>query len=154
MPLVAAEKLSNPLEDETVDYGPMINQAGFDKIVTLLDSAVNDGAQILCGGKRGADESGYYFEPTVVAGCTQAMDIVTKEIFGPVIPIVIGDELAAFSMAKRLQEEGVFANPIVPPAVPPSQAMIRTSYMATHTREHLDQALTALAKVGRELDVI
>ena len=32
--------------------------------------------------------------------------------------------------------------------------MIRTSYMATHTREHLDQALTALAKVGRELDVI
>jgi 7-keto-8-aminopelargonate synthetase-like enzyme len=71
-----------------------------------------------------------------------------------VIPIVIGDEIATFTMAKRLQEEGVFANAIVPPAVPPSQAMIRTSYMATHTRDHLDQALTALAKVGRELDVI
>ncbi len=72
----------------------------------------------------------------------------------PVIPIVVGDDITTFSMAKRLQEEGVFVNPIVTPAVPPGQAMIRTSYMATHTREHLDQALAALAKVGRELDVI
>jgi 8-amino-7-oxononanoate synthase len=72
----------------------------------------------------------------------------------PVIPIVIGDEVTTFTMAKRLQEEGVFANAIVPPAVPQSEAMIRTSYMATHTREHLDQALASLAKVGRELDVI
>jgi len=78
----------------------------------------------------------------------------TGDSDSPVIPIMIGDELATFTMAKRLQEEGVFANPVVPPAVPPSQAMIRTSYMATHTRDHLDQALTALAKIGRELDVI
>jgi 7-keto-8-aminopelargonate synthetase-like enzyme len=78
----------------------------------------------------------------------------TGDSDSPVIPIMIGDELATFTMAKRLQDEGVFANPVVPPAVPPSQAMIRTSYMATHTRDHLDQALTALAKIGRELDVI
>jgi 7-keto-8-aminopelargonate synthetase-like enzyme len=84
----------------------------------------------------------------------QNLGFDTGDSDSPVIPIVIGDELATFSMAKRLQEEGVFANAIVPPAVPPSQAMIRTSYMATHTRDHLDQALTALAKVGRELDVI
>jgi 8-amino-7-oxononanoate synthase len=72
----------------------------------------------------------------------------------PVIPIVVGDEVTTFTMVKRLQEEGIFVNAIVPPAVPPSEAMIRTSFMATHTRDHLDQALTALAKVGRELDVI
>ena len=48
----------------------------------------------------------------------------------------------------------MFANPIMTPAVPPGQAMIRTSYMATHKREHLDESLAALAKVGRELDVI
>jgi len=48
----------------------------------------------------------------------------------------------------------VFVNPVVNPAVPSGQAMIRTSYMATHKREHLDAALSALAKVGRELDVI
>ena len=39
-------------------------------------------------------------------------------------------------------------------AVPPDRAMIRTSYMATHTRDHLDRALEAIAKVGRELGVI
>ena len=72
----------------------------------------------------------------------------------PVIPILVGDDMTTFVMARRLQEEGVFANPIVAPAVPPGQAMIRTSYMATHKREHLEQALTALAKVGRELNVI
>jgi 8-amino-7-oxononanoate synthase len=48
----------------------------------------------------------------------------------------------------------VFVNPVITPAVPPGQAMIRTSYMATHTREHLDKALAALAKVGREAGVI
>jgi len=72
----------------------------------------------------------------------------------PVIPILVGDDFTTFTMAKRLQEEGVFANAIVPPAVPPGQALIRTSFMATHAREHLDQALAALAKVGRELGVI
>ncbi len=72
----------------------------------------------------------------------------------PIIPILVGDDMTTFVMARRLQEEGVFANPIVAPAVPPGQAMIRTSYMATHKREHLEQALTALAKVGRELHVI
>ena len=63
------------------------------KIVGLLDSAVKDGAEILCGGKRGGDTGGYFFEPTVVGNCRQDMDIVQKEIFGPVIPIVIYDEL-------------------------------------------------------------
>ncbi len=72
----------------------------------------------------------------------------------PVIPLVVGEDLTTFMMAKRLGEEGVFANPIVAPAVPDGQALIRTSYMATHKREHLERALTALAKVGRELGVI
>ena len=58
------------------------------------------------------------------------------------------------AMAKRLQEEGVFVNAVLTPAVPPGQGMIRTSYMATHKREHLDQALGAIARVGRELSVI
>jgi 8-amino-7-oxononanoate synthase len=72
----------------------------------------------------------------------------------PVIPMVVGDDLTAFTMCSRLQDEGVFVNPIITPAVPPGQAMIRTSYMATHRREHLDQALEALARVGKELGVI
>ena len=57
-------------------------------------------------------------------------------------------------MAKRLQEEGVFVNPVMTPAVPAGHGMIRTSYMATHSRDQLDLSLGALAKVGRELSII
>jgi 8-amino-7-oxononanoate synthase len=69
----------------------------------------------------------------------------------PVIPIVVGDDLQTFKMVHRLHEEGVFVNCVISPAVPAGRAMIRTSYMATHTRTHLDRALDALARVGREL---
>lgn len=78
----------------------------------------------------------------------------TGESATPVIPLVVGEDLASFRMTMRLQQEGVFVNPVVSPAVPPGRAMIRTSYMATHTREHLDRALEAIAKVGREMGVI
>jgi lactaldehyde dehydrogenase/glycolaldehyde dehydrogenase len=88
-----AARYGNPNIDETVDYGPMINQAGFDKVVGLVESAKRAGADILCGGQRGAGDGGFFYEPTVVAGCSQDMDIIRKEIFGPVAPIVIYDEL-------------------------------------------------------------
>jgi 8-amino-7-oxononanoate synthase len=77
----------------------------------------------------------------------------TGQSESPVIPLVIGEDLRIFPMVHRLQEEGVFVNCVIPPAVPPGRAMLRTSYMATHTREHLDRALDALARVGRELGV-
>ncbi|MEE3325984.1 MAG: aminotransferase class I/II-fold pyridoxal phosphate-dependent enzyme [Myxococcota bacterium] len=72
----------------------------------------------------------------------------------PVIPIVVGEDITSFAMSMRLLEEGVFVNPVISPAVPPGQAMIRTSYMATHERDHLDRALEGLVKVGREFDII
>jgi 8-amino-7-oxononanoate synthase len=78
----------------------------------------------------------------------------TGESASPVIPIVVGADMQAFHMTMRLQEEGVFVNPVVSPAVPEGRAMIRTSYMATHKNEHLDLALGALEKVGREIGII
>jgi len=84
----------------------------------------------------------------------QSLGFDTGESASPVIPLVVGEDMDAFDMTIRLQNEGVFANPVVSPAVPPGRSMIRTSYMATHTREHLDQALTAFAKVGRQMGVI
>jgi 7-keto-8-aminopelargonate synthetase-like enzyme len=53
-----------------------------------------------------------------------------------------------------LQGEGVFANVAVSPAVPPGKALIRTSYMATHTDEQLDKVLGAFKKVGKALGLI
>jgi 7-keto-8-aminopelargonate synthetase-like enzyme len=82
------------------------------------------------------------------------MGFDTGESASPVIPLVVGDHYTAFTMTMRLQEEGVFVNPVVSPAVPEGRAMIRTSYMATHARDQLDRALVAIRKVGRELGVI
>jgi 8-amino-7-oxononanoate synthase len=78
----------------------------------------------------------------------------TGDSASPVIPLVVGEDLTSFQMTMRLQEEGVFVNPVVSPAVPPGRAMIRTSYMATHTRDQLDRALDAISRVGREMGVI
>jgi 8-amino-7-oxononanoate synthase len=72
----------------------------------------------------------------------------------PVIPIFIGEMEKTFRMCLRLQEEGVFVNPVVPPAVPQNNSLIRISLMATHTRQQIDMALSSLKKVGREMNVI
>jgi 7-keto-8-aminopelargonate synthetase-like enzyme len=84
----------------------------------------------------------------------EALGYDTGDSETPVIPIVVGDDWVCFGMVKRLHEEGVFVNPVISPAVPPGRAMLRTSYMATHTREHLDKALEALERVGREAGVL
>lgn len=72
----------------------------------------------------------------------------------PVIPVMPGDELQAFRMGRELYEEGIFANVSVRSAVPEGRALIRTSYMATHTDAHIDQVLKAFQTVGRKLGVI
>jgi len=68
--------------------------------------------------------------------------------------VVVGEDDAALAMVQRLHEEGVFVNCVLSPATPPGRALIRTSLMATHTREHLTRALEAIEKVGRELGLV
>jgi 7-keto-8-aminopelargonate synthetase-like enzyme len=84
----------------------------------------------------------------------QSYGFDTGDAATPIIPIVVGDDMLAFKVALLLQEEGVFANPVVHPATPPGRAIIRTSYMATHTDEHLDHVLEAFVKVGRGVGLI
>jgi 8-amino-7-oxononanoate synthase len=71
----------------------------------------------------------------------------------PVVPVVVGEDHAALAMVQRLHEEGVFVNCVLSPATPPGRALIRTSLMATHTREQLTRALEAIEKVARELSL-
>jgi 7-keto-8-aminopelargonate synthetase-like enzyme len=72
----------------------------------------------------------------------------------PIIPLLMGEMEQAFMMWKMLNDQGVFVNPVVPPAVPQGRCMIRTSYMATHTDEMLDRVLHIIEKAGKKLGVI
>jgi len=72
----------------------------------------------------------------------------------PVIPILIGEDMTMLGFWKALFDGGVYTNPVVPPAVPPDQCLIRTSYMSTHEESHLDRILSVFERVGREFGVI
>ena len=72
----------------------------------------------------------------------------------PIIPVIIGETDPMLLTWKLLLERGLYTNPVPPPAVPPGQALLRTSYMATHTEEQLDCALDIMAEVGRQLGLI
>jgi 7-keto-8-aminopelargonate synthetase-like enzyme len=72
----------------------------------------------------------------------------------PIIPIIIGDDLLTLKTWKQLFDNGVFVNPILCPATPPGKQLLRTSYMATHTDEQLDQVLTIFEKVGKDIGLI
>ncbi|MEZ4230640.1 MAG: aminotransferase class I/II-fold pyridoxal phosphate-dependent enzyme [Polyangiaceae bacterium] len=72
-----------------------------------------------------------------------------------VIPIYIRQDLRTLMMWRELLEEhGIYTNPFISPGVPPKHAMLRTSYMATHEREHLDRGLEAFRAVGKKYGVI
>ncbi|MFO7322729.1 MAG: aminotransferase class I/II-fold pyridoxal phosphate-dependent enzyme [Chloroflexota bacterium] len=72
----------------------------------------------------------------------------------PIIPVILRDDYRTVLAWHALIEEGVYTNPVVPPGVPPNQSLLRTSYMATHQREHLDRALAAFKVVGERLDLV
>ena len=69
----------------------------------------------------------------------------------PIVPILIGSEAKAFLFTQRLFEEGIFATPAIYPAVRYGEAIVRTSYMATHTEEDLDTVLEIFTKLAGEL---
>ncbi len=71
----------------------------------------------------------------------------------PIIPIFIGDEMKALTVTNYLKDNGVFATPVLPPAVPKGEALIRTSYMASHSNEELTKVLEVLKKAKQEFDI-
>lgn len=84
----------------------------------------------------------------------KALGFNTGESRTPVIPVIVGEDRKAFTMTRMLHDKGIFANVAVSPAVPGDMALIRTSYMATHTNEQLDTVLSAFEEVGKKLGVI
>ncbi|RME84080.1 MAG: aminotransferase class I/II-fold pyridoxal phosphate-dependent enzyme [Caldilineae bacterium] len=72
----------------------------------------------------------------------------------PVVPIIIGDDMRTVMAWWRLLENGVFVNAVLAPGVAQGRQLLRTSYMATHTDEQLDEALEVFGRVGKELGLI
>ena len=87
-------KVGNGLDEET-DVGPVINESGFDKVVSQVEDAINKGADVLCGNEYDADkEKGYFFiQPTVLKNVKADMNIMQEETFGPIIPIITFNDL-------------------------------------------------------------
>jgi 8-amino-7-oxononanoate synthase len=84
----------------------------------------------------------------------KALGLDTGHSETAVVPVVVAEDLTALRMVKRLHEEGIFVNCVLSPATPPGRALIRTSLMATHTKEQLSRALDAIEKVGREVGLV
>jgi len=72
----------------------------------------------------------------------------------PIIPIMIGDDFRTLGLWMGLFEEGVYTNPVLAPGVPPGGQRLRTSYMASHNREHLDWVLNGFEVVGKRTGII
>jgi len=83
------------------DMGPMVNKAQQEHVIELVQSAIDEGATIECGGNAvTVDGKGYFFEATVVTGVTHDSRIMREEIFGPVLPITTFETLdEAIAMA-------------------------------------------------------
>lgn len=82
------------------------------------------------------------------------MGFRTFEHDSAVVPVVIGDTEIVLKMWRVLFDEGVFVNAFIRPGVPPGFETLRTSYMATHEKHHLDQILDAFKKVGKQFNII
>ena len=72
----------------------------------------------------------------------------------PIIPLYVRDVQKTFVVTKRAFDEGVFINPVIPPACAPQDTLVRFALMVTHTHEQVDRGIAALTKVFRELDII
>ena len=72
----------------------------------------------------------------------------------PIIPLYVRDTDKTFLVTKLAFEEGVFINPVIPPACAPQDTLVRFALMATHTKEQVDLAVEKLVKVFRELEIL
>lgn len=79
-------KIGDPMDKKT-DVGPVINKKQFDSVMGYIKTGIEEGAEILTGGKKSGNK-GYYIEPTVFINCDNKMKISQEEIFGPVVTLI------------------------------------------------------------------
>jgi succinate-semialdehyde dehydrogenase/glutarate-semialdehyde dehydrogenase len=92
--------------DESTQIGPLVNADSRQKVVSLVDGALAQGARALTGGAA-PDTEGFFYPPTVLVDVPFAADILTEEIFGPVAPIVVFDDVQEAITAANRTEYGL-----------------------------------------------
>ncbi|PZQ13509.1 MAG: aldehyde dehydrogenase [Rhodanobacter denitrificans] len=91
--LFKGTRYGDPSVDADLHMGPLVNRIGLEKVEALVEQAKRDGATVVVGGKRADLGQGFHYEPTLITGARAEMDIMRKEIFGPVLPIQAVDSL-------------------------------------------------------------
>jgi 8-amino-7-oxononanoate synthase len=88
-----------------------------------------------------------------------AMKLLVEEGFdlgpteSPILPIYVRDNLKTFQVTRHLQDDGIFVNPVVSPAVPSDSSLLRFSLMATHTFAQIDEAIEKIARAFKDVGV-
>lgn len=83
----------------------------------------------------------------------RGLKIKNEEGITPIVPIYTYTTMNTFIACEKLFKKGVYVNPVIAPAAPEGQCLIRTSYMATHTKEQLDRAMDTIAQVLNEMGI-
>jgi lactaldehyde dehydrogenase / glycolaldehyde dehydrogenase len=91
--LMTATRYGDPLADQTVEMGPLVNKEGLDKVDSMVSRAKSAGVAVIVGGNRADRGKGYYFEPTVLLSKSNDVEVMRQEIFGPVLPIHVVDSM-------------------------------------------------------------
>jgi acyl-CoA reductase-like NAD-dependent aldehyde dehydrogenase len=86
----SALRLGPGIDDRT-QLGPLVSEEHLARVTKLVDTAHDEGAEVVSGGAR-ADGPGYFYRPTVIGGVTDGMTVAREEIFGPVLPILRYDD--------------------------------------------------------------
>lgn len=84
---MSAVKVWDPCKDDSVDMWPLVEKRALESVTEKVERAISQGAKLLCGWHRVWDKW-YFYAATVLDNCTQDMDIIHEETFGPIIPLV------------------------------------------------------------------
>jgi acyl-CoA reductase-like NAD-dependent aldehyde dehydrogenase len=84
-------RVGDPLSDDT-DIGPLVNASGLNKIDSQVKESIKEGAEVLTGAEQ-TGKTGYFYRPTILRNVTPRMQIAQEEVFGPVAPIIVAEDV-------------------------------------------------------------
>ena len=82
-----AQTFGDPRKDKEADLGPLVNQDRLETVDGMVKNAISSGAKVVTGGEAADVDAGFFYKPTILTDVTHESDIMTDEVFGPVLPI-------------------------------------------------------------------